>query len=121
LRVAALNESLLRRQIEQDVRFRYEQWRTSNVKVREIGAQITAAAEAYRQATVGVGAGTAIPLEVLTAQDVLLRAELDQASEEFNRKVIYLDLLRTTGSLTLATAQRAGAATRPATTQPVAG
>jgi outer membrane protein TolC len=115
LRVAALNESLLRRQIEQDVRFRFEQWRTSNVKVREIGAQITAAAEAYRQATVGVGAGTAIPLEVLTAQDVLLRAELDQASEEFNRKVIYLDLLRTTGSLTLATAQRAGAATRPAT------
>jgi outer membrane protein TolC len=122
LRVAALNESQLRRRIEQEVRFRYEQWRTSSVKVREIGAQIAAAAEAYRQANAGLGAGTAIPLDVLTAQDVLLRAELDQASEEFNRKVIYLDLLRTTGSLTLARAREAAAATtRPATTRPMAG
>jgi outer membrane protein TolC len=116
LRVAALNESQLRRRIEQDVRFRYEQWITSSVKLREIGAQITAAQESYRQATAGLAAGTAIPLDVLTAQDVLLRSELDRASEEFNRKVIYLDLLRTTGRLNLAAAR--GAATRPATTRP---
>ena len=120
LRVAALNESQLRRRVEQDIRFRYEQWRTTTVKLREIGAQIRAAAEAYRQARAGLDAGTAIALDVLSAQDVLLQAELDQASEEFNRKVIYLDLLRTMGSLTLARAQEAarGATTRPATTVP---
>jgi outer membrane protein len=116
LRVAALNESQLRRRIEQDVKFRVEQWRTSTVKLREIEAQIRAARESYRQATAGLAAGTSISLDVLSAQDVVLRAELDRASEEFNRKVIYLDLLRTTGRLTLAAAR--GAATRPSTTRP---
>jgi outer membrane protein TolC len=41
----------------------------------------------------------AIPLDVLTAQDTLLTAQLSYASENISRTIFYLDLLRITGQL----------------------
>ncbi|HEY7118777.1 MAG TPA: TolC family protein [Tepidisphaeraceae bacterium] len=117
LRQDAMRQSLLRRQVEDEVRERYQNFLTSTDKLTELGAQIRAAAEAYRQARAGYAAGTAIFLDVLSAQDVLLNSQLELTTETFNRKVIYLDLLRTTGRLKLGNVQRA--ATRP-TTRPAA-
>jgi len=57
-------------------------------KLRELDAQIKAAAEAYRQAQAETKAGTGIFLNEITAQAVLLNSELDLANEIFNRKVI---------------------------------
>ena len=113
LRQAALDQSLLHRQIEQEVRQDYQNYITSNDKLRELDAQIRAAAEAYRQAKAGFSAGTAIFLDVLTAQNVLLNSELEVATEAFNEKVIYLTLLRSTGSLDFDAVR--GATTRPTT------
>jgi outer membrane protein len=113
LRQAAMDESLIRRQIEDEVRERYQNFLTSANKLRELDAQIRAAAEAYRQSRAGFDAGTAIFLDVLTAQNVLLNSELDLTTERFNQKVIYLDLLRSTGRLKLGNVARA--ATRPTT------
>jgi outer membrane protein TolC len=113
LRQAALQESLIRRQIEQEVRTRYENLITSTSKLRELDAEIKAAAEAYRQAQAETRAGTGIFLNEITAQTVLLNSELDLANEIFNRKVIDLDLRRATGTLKLRNLQRA--ATQPTT------
>jgi outer membrane protein TolC len=124
LRQVSLEESLLRRQIEDEVRERYQNFQTSAGKLRELDAQIRAAAEAYRQARAGFDAGTAIFLDVLTAQDVLLNSELELTTERFNQKVIYLDLLRSTGRMKLVNVHRAatrattGPTTRPASVGP---
>jgi outer membrane protein len=113
LRQAAMQQSLIRRQIEQQVREQHQNFLTSAGKLMELDAQIRAAAEAYRQARAGFQAGTAINLDVLTAQDVLLNSQLEVTTEQINQKVIYLDLLRMTGRLKLARVR--SAATRPAT------
>ncbi|HSI33155.1 MAG: TolC family protein [Phycisphaerae bacterium] len=117
LRQAAMEESLLRRQIEQEIRTRYEDLRTSRASLAELQAQIRAAAEAFRQSRAGLAAGTAITLDVLTSQDVLLQAQLEEANEEFVGKFRYLDLLRASGGLTLNEVRRATTrpTTRPAT------
>jgi outer membrane protein len=115
LRQAALQQSLIRRQIEQEVRQFYQNYITSSGKLRDLDIQIRAASEAYRQARAGFGAGTAIFLDVLTAQNVLLNSELEAATEAFNEKVIYLNLLRITGQMKLRLIQHA------TTTQPTTG
>ena len=74
LRQAALQESLIRRQIEQEVRTRHQNLLTSTSKLRELDAQIKAAAEAYRQAQAETRAGTGIFLNEITAQAVLSTA-----------------------------------------------
>jgi outer membrane protein TolC len=113
LRQAAVSESLLRRQIEQEVRERFQNFLTSAGRLRELDAQIRAATEAYRQARAGFQAGTAINLDVLTAQETLLNSQLEVATEEFNQKMIHLDLVRATGRLKVGTIRQA--ATRPTT------
>jgi len=115
LRQAALEESLIRRNIEQQVRTLHQNLLTSTRKLRELDSEIKAAAEAYRQAQAETKAGTGIFLNEITAQQVLLNSELDLANEIFNRKVIDLDLRRATGTLRLGALQRA--ATQP-TTEP---
>jgi outer membrane protein TolC len=113
LRQAAMQQSLIHRQIEQQVREQHQNFLTSAGKLVELDAQIRAAAEAYRQAKAGFQAGTAINLDVLSAQDVLLNSQLEVTTEQFNQKVIYLDLLRMTGRLKLGRVRTA--ATKPST------
>jgi outer membrane protein TolC len=117
LRQAAMEQSLLRRQVEEEVRERYQDLQTSAGKLRELDAQIRAAAEAYRQARAGFDAGTAIFLDVLAAQDTLLNSQLELTTETFTQKVAFLNLLRATGRLNMSLVRKAAtrATTGPAT------
>ena len=58
-----------------------------------------AADEALRQAQAQFANGLAILLDVLTAQDQLLSAQLQLTSARFDRSVFYLNLLRADGQL----------------------
>lgn len=99
LRQANLNESLIRRQIIQDVRVALQNLRTSRQRLKELQVQLEAAEEGFRQADQSYNAGLATNLERLTAQDQLLSAQLQMASEQYNLKIFYLDLQRVVGML----------------------
>jgi outer membrane protein TolC len=99
LRQAALFESYLRRGIEQGVRTAYDNVLTSAVVLAELRHEVEASAEAYRQSLQLARSGLAIPLDVETAQDALLNAQLQYASEGFNRTIFQLDLIRAVGDL----------------------
>jgi outer membrane protein TolC len=99
LRQAALFESYLRREIEQNVRTAYDNVLTSAVVLTDLRREVEAAADAYRQSTELVKNGLAIPLDVLTAQDTLLNAELQYAAESFNQTILQLNLVRAAGDL----------------------
>jgi outer membrane protein TolC len=115
LRQAALNQEELRRKIDQDVQIAYDNLVTSEKELHDLADEVNAAADARRQAGQLLDNGLAIPLDVLTAQDALLNAELLYTSESFDRTVFYLDLLRTTGQLTVAGSRQWHAVVEPAT------
>jgi hypothetical protein len=69
--------------------------------VAELRIELAAAQEAYRQAADSYKAGTATNLEALIAQNQLLRAQVQLASQEYIYKVTYLTLLRVVGRLEL--------------------
>jgi outer membrane protein TolC len=98
-RQAKLEESQLTRQVAQDVSIAYTLLQTSTEQIGNLGTQVDAAQEAFDQAQSLVGAGKATNLERLVAQQQLLSAQLEMASEEFNRRVAYLALRRVTGEL----------------------
>ncbi|HEY1765666.1 MAG TPA: TolC family protein [Opitutaceae bacterium] len=99
LRQAALFESYLRREIEQGVRTAYDNVLTSGIVLADLRHEVEAAADAYRQSTGLVRNGLAIPLDVLTAQDTLLNAELQYTAEAFNQTILQLNLIRAAGEL----------------------
>jgi outer membrane protein TolC len=99
LRQAALAESYLHREVEQGVLTAYDNLGTSAAVLLELRREVDSADLAYRQAVQMEKSGLAIPLDVLTAQDTLQNAQLDYASEWYNRTVFYLDLIRSTGDL----------------------
>src|SRR5690606_32403148 len=111
-RQALLFRQYLFRQIDRDIRTAYENVVNSDERIRELRVQLTAAEQALRQAEESYGAGLATNLERITAQDQVLSAQLQLASEEFNRKLFYLNLLRAAGGLR-------NELDRAATTQPV--
>jgi outer membrane protein len=117
LRQAALYESELRRQIDQDVQTAYDNLITSGRQLANLHAEVQAAADARRQAGQLLDNGLAVPLDVLNAQDTLLNAQLNYTSESFDRTVYYLDLLRTVGQLSPLSPRQWQASTRP-TTEP---
>jgi outer membrane protein TolC len=100
LRQAALYQSELRRQIDRDVQIAYDNLVTSQKLLISFDQEVQAASDALNQSLQLLRNQLAIPLDVLTAQDTLLTAQLNYASENFNRTVFYLDLLRITGQLT---------------------
>ncbi|MGD1276421.1 MAG: TolC family protein [Tepidisphaeraceae bacterium] len=115
LRQAALQQAMLRRQIDQDVQTAYDNLVTADKKLADLALQVQAASDARRQAGQLLNNGLAIPLDVLVAQDTLLNAQLLYTSERFDRTVFYLDLLRITGQLTVHTPEQWPPSTRPAT------
>jgi len=115
LRQAALYEAELRRQIDQDVQTAYDNLITSGRQLANLHAEVQAAADARRQAGQLLDNGLALPLDVLTAQDTLLNAELNYTSEGFDRTVFYLDLLRIVGHLNPLTPRQWESPPRPAT------
>ena len=108
LRQAVSERSLVGRQVEQDVLLSYETLSASTNRLRELLVQQRSAEEAFRRAQVAVTAGTATNLDLLIAEDQLLTARLQLASEQFDRKVFYLNLLRASGRLTDAVTPPAG-------------
>jgi outer membrane protein TolC len=117
-RQARLDESLTSRQIEQDVRTAAENMISSDQQLRELQTQLEAAQVALRQAEESYRVGLATNLERIVAQDQLLSAQLQLTQEQFNRKVLYLTLVRAIGK-TFVQAEREYqqriAATQPAT------
>ena len=121
LRQAMLVESQTRRQVLQEVEITWQNLLLSRQRYSEATVQVTAAAEALRQAEESYKAGLATNLDRLTAQDALLNAQLRQTDERFNRKVSYLSLLRAVGVLSTRLPGEAKATTQPTTipaTQP---
>ncbi len=118
LRQTKYAESLLRRQVLENVETAYNDTIASVHRLTELQVQITAAAEAYRQADQQYNVGLATNLERLTAQDQLLSAQLQYASESYDRKLFFLTLLRQTGTLSDAAAPESRLLS---TTQPTTG
>ncbi len=99
LRAAQLLSLRARREARRDVEVALENLRTSGERLAELRVQLATAREALSQAEGLYDAGLATNLERLTAQDDELRTALLLESAELERKVFYLDLLRTTGGL----------------------
>lgn len=95
-----LLHSLTRREIQRDIATAYNDLTTHRVRVLELENQLRAGSEALRQAEASYGAGLGTNLERITAQDLLLRAQVRLASEEFTGKIAHLALARAAGVLT---------------------
>jgi outer membrane protein TolC len=116
LRQAALSESLVRRQVVNDIQVAYENLATADRRIREYREQVGTSREALEQAQNAFRNSLAINLDVLVAQDQLLNSELLLTGAEFDRTVFYLDLIRATGRLTdVSVLPSAGEVTKPAT------
>jgi outer membrane protein len=103
LRQAKLGESMVRRQIVETVRIAYENLVSARQALVELRTELAAAQEGYNQASNSYKAGTGTSLETLIAQDQLLRAQVQLASQEFEYKVAYLTLIRVVGTLEINT------------------
>jgi adhesin transport system outer membrane protein len=99
LRQAKLAESMVRRQIVETVRIAHENLVSARQALVELRTELAAAQEGYTQASNSYKAGTGTNLETLIAQDQLLRAQVQLASQEFEYKVAYLTLVRVVGTL----------------------
>jgi outer membrane protein TolC len=99
LRQAALYQSELRRQIDRDVQVSFDGLVTADRELTSLAQEVQAASDALDQSEQLLKNQLAIPLDVLTAQDTLLTAQLRYTSENISRTIFYLDLLRITGQL----------------------
>jgi outer membrane protein TolC len=99
LRQAALYQSELSRQIDRDVQVAYDDLINSEQLLPSLQAQVKAASDALIQSQQLLKNELAIPLDVLTAQDTLLTAQLNYSNELISRSIFYLNLLRITGQL----------------------
>jgi outer membrane protein len=120
LRQAALYESYLRRQIDQDTGIAYDNFVTSTAKLADLKREVQASSDAYDQSVQLQKNGLAIPLDVLTAQNALLNSQLEYTDEAFSRTIFFLDLLRATGDLSPRTPEEIRHPSTHATTAPMA-
>jgi outer membrane protein TolC len=118
-RQAAMNESLLHRQVLQDVQLAYQNLTANDDRIHELLVQVTAAQQAFNQADQSYTVGLATNLERVTAQDQLLSAQLQLTSARFDRTLSFLALARATGTLRqrLENSATMQSTTQPATTQ----
>ncbi len=99
LRQAWLNEQRAHRQVAEQVRMAYENLEGSRMRIVELRTEVAAARDALQQAQFSYQAGLATNLDVLTATDQLLLAQLSLATERLNFKLFYLQLLRAEGRM----------------------
>jgi len=116
-RQALLIESDTRRSAIRDVQTAYQNLLTAERRIVELQSGLAAANEALKQAQSALANNLGIVLDVLTAQDQQLNAQLQLTSAQFDRSLFYLDLLRTTGYLPVNLPTHA-VATTVNTTQP---
>jgi outer membrane protein TolC len=116
-RQAALGESLLRREVAQQVQVAFQDLRANEDRIAELQVQLRAAQQAFNQADQSYNVGLATNLERVTAQDQLLSAQLQLTSAQFDRTLSYLALARATGELR----HRLETTTTAVTTRPTTG
>jgi outer membrane protein TolC len=104
LRIAVLKQSQTRKTVEEEIRTDYAALVRSRRQVRELKVELAASRDALVYAQQQFNVGLAINLDVLTAQDNLLSTQLALATQEYQEKIAYLDLLRVDGQLTFAAA-----------------
>jgi outer membrane protein TolC len=100
LRVALLNQSQTRKQVEEDIRTGYANLVSSRDQISELRVELVASREALEQSQAQYEVGTATNLDVLTSVDALLSTQLQLATQVYQRKIAYLNLLRVAGHLT---------------------
>lgn len=87
------------REARRDVELAHVQLQASRARVLELETQVTVARQALALAEASYQAGLGTNLERVRAQDELLLAELDAASESFDTKIASLALRRACGLL----------------------
>jgi outer membrane protein len=113
LRAALLTQSQARKQVEDDVRTDYASLESSRDQIKELRVELKASSDSLIQSQRQFNVGLATNLDVLTAQTQLLSTQLQLATQEYQKKIAFLSLLRVSGRLTLVSAaptQRAAAA-----------
>jgi outer membrane protein TolC len=113
-------ESLLNKQVAQQVETALIDFKTSVRQVEDLTTEVGAAQEALRISDRSYNLGLATNLDRLDSQDRLLAAQLELAAENYNTTVRYLAVLRVIGKLDGANAGKSPtiAPTAPATSQP---
>ncbi|MEO6435324.1 MAG: TolC family protein, partial [Tepidisphaeraceae bacterium] len=111
-RQAAAGQSLLRRQVIEEVAVAFQNLQTNQQRIAELQVQLQAAQQAFNQADQSYAVGLATNLERVAAQEQLLSAQLQLTSAQFDRTLSYLSLAFATGTL------RSRLENPPATTQP---
>lgn len=109
-RAAALNESQLRRSIDETVRNAYVNLDLARDELKELEIQVIAARDEYNLSLSLYQNGGGTYLNVQQAQATLLSAQLQLTTEQFAQKTAYFNLLRTVGKMSYAAVQ---SATRP--------
>lgn len=100
-RQRVLDYRLRVREAQRDVETALLQLRSSAERAAELRTQVRAARDALELAAAAYEAGLGTNLELVTAQDQLLAAELEAASEEFTTKAASLSLRRACGLLSV--------------------
>jgi hypothetical protein len=87
------------RQVREQVQQAYENVISEQQQLPQLCLEVASAQEAYRQSVQSMNIGLTTYLDLLTAQNALLSAQLSYTTAEFNYKTDYLDLLRAMGLL----------------------
>lgn len=98
-RQALLEQSATRRRVLRDVQLAHNDLATADRRIVELRSQAATAQDALRLARGAFANDLATNLDVLTAQDRSLAADLALATAEFDRTTAYLSLVRATGGL----------------------
>jgi outer membrane protein TolC len=99
VRQAMYYQSMTERKAAEEVTVAWQSLQASGEKVKELGAAVSAASQAFQLADQAYDVGLATNLERLVAQDRLLQAELQLAAETLSRKTLYLRLVEAVGKL----------------------
>lgn len=99
--VAAYQESLLRRQVGDDVRQALASLETANKAIEIATAQQETAQKNYELVSLQYRVGKALSLDVLTAQAAVFEAETNRAQSQYQRELATYQLLFAEGKIKL--------------------
>lgn len=99
VRQAYLASMLTRRQVVADVEQAHHDFVSAGEQIIHLGRRVTASEQALKQAEANYDVQLATNLDRLIAQDELLAARLELITQQYTRKVAYLNLLRAAGWL----------------------
>jgi outer membrane protein TolC len=98
-RQAVLDESATRRVVLRDVQTAHNNLQTTDRRIQDLRSEVEATTDALHQAQSAFNHSLATNLDVLTAQDRQLSAQLDLNDAEFDQTVFWLEVVRAIGGL----------------------